>query len=213
MNRNLKSVSRLIRMALLAALAGLLPPAAQAATITVNSTAQEVTLATPSGVVNGNCTIGEAILAANTNAVVDGCTAGQAGLDTIIIPAGTYSFVQTGVNLSVCCPANFPFALPFPSQAVIFQGAGAASTILELSTAPGTPSMNFMHTNAPVTVNDVTLRGFNLHANPGVEIGGVFTIAASPFAPRPHAARAPPGIYLRPRRSRPAGRSGAIGCW
>src|SRR2546422_10115305 len=37
-----------------------------AATITVNSAAQEVTQANPNGIANGNCTLGEAILSANT---------------------------------------------------------------------------------------------------------------------------------------------------
>ena len=60
-------------------------PHALGATITVNSTAQEVPFST-----NGNCTLGEAIHAANTNTVVDGCIAGT-GDDTIIVPAGTYT--------------------------------------------------------------------------------------------------------------------------
>ncbi len=58
---------------------------ARAATITVDSTAQEVPF-----VVNGNCTLGEAIVAANTDAAVDDCIAG-AGSDEIFVPAGTYT--------------------------------------------------------------------------------------------------------------------------
>src|SRR5437868_3632963 len=46
-------------------------PAMFASSITVDSTAQEETLANPTGITNGNCTLGEAILAANSGAAVD----------------------------------------------------------------------------------------------------------------------------------------------
>ena len=128
------------------------------ATITINSTAQEVTLANPGGVTNANCTLGEAVLAAKTNAVVDGCTAGQTGgTDTIMIPAGTYTFTEAGAD-----PLNNgnPFALPEPGEPVTFQGAGAATTILERSSAPGTPTFYFLMMGISVSLNDLTVRNF-----------------------------------------------------
>lgn len=128
------------------------------ATITVNSTAQEVTLANPTGVTNLNCTLGEAVLAAKTNAVVDTCTAGQTGgTDTIMIPAGTYTFTEAGAD-----PFNNgnPFALPEPGEPVTFQGAGAGTTILERSSAPGTPTLYFLLMGISVSLNDLTVRNF-----------------------------------------------------
>ena len=62
-------------------------PAADATTIVVDSTADDLNLGP-----NGNCTLREAVLAANTNAPVDACPAGQPGpvLDTIQLAAATY---------------------------------------------------------------------------------------------------------------------------
>src|SRR3989442_1660991 len=57
------------------------PPAG--AIIKVTSTAQS-----PGAL--GDCTLGEAIYAANQNAPIDRCTAGS-GVDTILLPAGTYT--------------------------------------------------------------------------------------------------------------------------
>jgi CSLREA domain-containing protein len=59
-----------------------LPLVAQDTTITVNTTADDFVL-------NGNCTLREAIIAVNTASNVDSCLFGQ-GVDTILVPAGTY---------------------------------------------------------------------------------------------------------------------------
>ncbi|MGH2655968.1 MAG: CSLREA domain-containing protein [Actinomycetota bacterium] len=58
-------------------------PAAHAATIAVNTTADEVNS-------DGDCSLREALISANTDAVSDACTVGS-GPDTITIPAGTYT--------------------------------------------------------------------------------------------------------------------------
>src|SRR5581483_4880978 len=74
-------------------------PATRAAgsTITVNSTAQEVTQANPTGSANGNCTLGEAILTANTDTQVDGCTINGSGAPyTIVLANTTYTLTQRG---------------------------------------------------------------------------------------------------------------------
>ena len=54
----------------------LVAPTALAATITVNSTDDEVNA-------DGDCSLREAVMAANTDTAVDGCTAGTLGPDTI----------------------------------------------------------------------------------------------------------------------------------
>ncbi|CAN5612809.1 hypothetical protein BH20CHL6_BH20CHL6_14420 [soil metagenome] len=64
---------------------GVASPAA-AATITVNTTADELNT-------DSDCSLREALRAANTNAAVSGCVAGSdTGTDIIRVPAGTYPF-------------------------------------------------------------------------------------------------------------------------
>jgi CSLREA domain-containing protein len=62
---------------------------AQATSIAVNTTANELNS-------DGDCSLREAITAANWDSAVDGCLAG-AGVDTIVLPAGTYD-ISGGVN-------------------------------------------------------------------------------------------------------------------
>ncbi|MGH9557009.1 MAG: hypothetical protein ACRD2Y_14415, partial [Terriglobales bacterium] len=141
-------------------------------TITLNSTAQEVTVASPNGVANGNCTLGEAILAANTNAAVDACTAGgSGGTDTIVIPAGTYTIDQLANNAGFFVPAS---GTPPLTGSVTFEGAGAATTFLERSSAPGTPTFslfNAINAGGLVTINKLSIR--NLPCNGGAAGGAV----------------------------------------
>ncbi len=87
---------------------------APAATITVDTTVDDTAT-------NGNCTLREAITAANTNAAVDACTAGTSGMDTITVPAGTYS-LSAGV---------------FPSiiEDLSITGAGKGVTLIDAHTA------------------------------------------------------------------------------
>jgi CSLREA domain-containing protein len=69
-----------------------LGPTAHAATITVNTTADEVNT-------NTRCSLREAVQAANTNKKVGACAAGSSsGTDVISIPAGTYRLTRTGIN-------------------------------------------------------------------------------------------------------------------
>jgi uncharacterized repeat protein (TIGR01451 family) len=166
------------------ALALLAPPAAHAqATITVNSTAQEVTQANPTGTVNGNCTLGEAILAANTNAAVDGCAAGSvAGPDTIIVPAGIYTLAQVDFS-DVPGPSSpflgLPFGLPQIVSNIIITGAGAATTSIERSTAGGTPPFAFLeiHPVGTLTLNNLTFRNGNqVNIGNGAFGGAIFNV-------------------------------------
>jgi uncharacterized repeat protein (TIGR01451 family)/CSLREA domain-containing protein len=109
-----------LSIALLAmlALAAPSPQTAYAATINVTTTNDELNS-------DGDCSLREAIEAANTNAAVDACTAGSVGLDTINLPAGTYtlSIAGTGEN------ANQTGDLDILEDLTIV-GAGAESTII-----------------------------------------------------------------------------------
>lgn len=117
-----------------------------AATITVTTTAQSPGAA-------GDCTLGEAITAANTDAAVDACSAGS-GSDTIILPAGTYTYTVADNPLD---PLFVHTALPAVTSDIVVQGAGASTTILERSTAA--PLFRILRVSAgTLTLNDVTLR-------------------------------------------------------
>jgi CSLREA domain-containing protein len=65
-------------------------PMARAATITVNTTDDELNY-------DGDCSLREAILAANTDSAVDACTGGWFA-DTITLPAGTYTLTIPGTD-------------------------------------------------------------------------------------------------------------------
>src|SRR3990170_4392776 len=105
--------------------------AALAATITVTTTADELNS-------DGDCSVREAVRAANTNAVVDACTAGGPGMDTINVPAGTFTLSIGGVNEEWAVTGDLDitqFTQPLPagttSGPVTIDGAGASSTIID----------------------------------------------------------------------------------
>src|SRR4051794_24144837 len=95
-----------------------LTPAARAATITVGTNADDLT-------VNGNCTLREAIHSANTDTAVDGCAAGSAA-DTIVIPAGTYAIGIAGGGEQANATGDFDLA-----SDITLQGAGRSATTLD----------------------------------------------------------------------------------
>jgi CSLREA domain-containing protein len=95
---------------------------AQAATITVNTNADDSTA-------NGNCTLREAITAANTNAAVDACTSGAAGADTI-------NFAIPGAGPHTITPTS---DLPLITDAVTINGY---SESLDEGTTPASPNSN-----------------------------------------------------------------------
>jgi CSLREA domain-containing protein len=95
---------------------------AQAATITVNTNADDSTA-------NTNCTLREAITAANTNAAVDACTSGAAGADTI-------NFAIPGAGPHTISPTS---DLPSITEAVTINGY---SESLDEGTTPARPNSN-----------------------------------------------------------------------
>src|SRR6185295_16591414 len=87
------AVRRLFRSLFAASLAAVLAHSAPAATIAVDSSADQTGS-------NGDCTLRDAIRAANGNVAVDACPAGQAPpvVDEIVVPAGTYRIQIAGIN-------------------------------------------------------------------------------------------------------------------
>src|SRR5262245_49112724 len=109
--------------------------AAQATTITVNTTVDDFTN-------NGNCSLREALEAANTNAARDACPAGSASVrDLISIPAGVY-LLGGGQALN-------------PDD-VVLQGAGASLTIIDGGATRFAFTRGILYLSS-AEVNDLTL--------------------------------------------------------
>ncbi len=100
---------------------GPVSPSAWAATITVNTTSDELNS-------DGDCSLREAINAANSNGAVDACTAGS-GTDTIVVPAGTYTLT---LFQSWSEDSNNYGDLDINSN-LNLSGAGAGTTIIDAS--------------------------------------------------------------------------------
>jgi uncharacterized repeat protein (TIGR01451 family)/CSLREA domain-containing protein len=155
----LASVWRLaLSIALLAVLALAAPPpqVAHAATINVNTTDDELNS-------DGDCSLREAIEAANTNAVVDGCTAGSIGMDTVYVPAGTYTLSLTGTGEDANQTGDLDVL-----EDLTMVGDGAGSTIIDadgidrvLHVVPEDPMMSIV----ALDISGVTITGGELAAD------------------------------------------------
>ena len=88
-------------------------------------TAITVTDTDDDNIPNGNCTLREAVLAANTDSAIDSCPAGD-GIDTIILPSGSYSLTLVGSAED----AGLTGDLDITASATI-SGTGAANTIVD----------------------------------------------------------------------------------
>jgi CSLREA domain-containing protein len=99
-----------------------LPGGAQAATITVNTTAD--------GVENGgDCSLREAVLSANTNSSALGCAGDTAGADTIVLRAGqTYTLTMHGID-DLWNSASMKGDLDINSQVTIRSDGAPLATI------------------------------------------------------------------------------------
>ncbi|MBE7552685.1 MAG: CSLREA domain-containing protein [Anaerolineales bacterium] len=131
-------------------------PLAQAATITVNTTADEVNN-------DGDCSLREAIRAANLNQVVDACPAGSpTGTDTIILPAGSYELTLAGLNENDALTGDLDL-----KSSLSIAGAGRANTTID---ANGLDRVfHIAGISITVQISGVTLMG----GNPGpLELGG-----------------------------------------
>jgi hypothetical protein len=134
------------------ALAGLLAllglQIASAATITVNSTNDNLT----SG--NGQCTLRKALRNANTNSDTTGgdCAAGS-GVDTIVLPAGTYTFTLTGAGEDLGLTGDLDIL-----ESVNITGAGAGSTIIDGASLDRVFDVDPAGTGLTVSITGVTIR-------------------------------------------------------
>jgi CSLREA domain-containing protein len=128
--RRLAFVSLLAAWVAALALIGVVASPVRGATITVNTTTDEINA-------DGDCSLREAIHAANTNEAVDACPAGEASptADIVSVPAGTYQLVLPGADedenengdLDLGQSADFG---EVPDHVTI-NGAGAALTIID----------------------------------------------------------------------------------
>jgi CSLREA domain-containing protein len=139
---------RFCMMALLLALTSLYLaplPVARAATITVNTTDDELNY-------DGDCSLREAILAANTDTAVDGCTAGS-GADTITLPAGIYTLTIPGAGEE----NNVTGDLDITWHYLTINGDGRGNTIIQAGTnsTNGIDRVLDVHLHGTVEINDV----------------------------------------------------------
>ncbi len=127
--------------------------AAEAATITVNTTDDELNT-------DGDCSLREAIQAANTDAAVDGCTSGS-GDDVITLPAGTYTLSVPGTGED----SNAAGDLDITSNVTV-NGDGANTTTIN-----GGAIDRVLHiVSGTVSVSGVTITNGNA---PGLAGGGI----------------------------------------
>jgi CSLREA domain-containing protein len=138
----MRTFSRLLVVAALLAGSFALTPAAQAATIAVNTTADELNT-------DGDCSLREALASANSDGVDphDACTAGS-GADTIALPAGTYTRTEFTI-----LPVTSPITVD-PTGVVVIDG-----------------NMNPLFSVSPagdLTLSDLTLRRGNTMGGGGV---------------------------------------------
>ncbi len=155
------------------------PTPVPSATITVNTTGDELNT-------NGNCSLREAIQAANTNTPVDACTAGGV-VDTIIVPAGTYTLTIAGASED----ANATGDLDITAGTLTITGTGAGSTIIQAGTIGGLSGNGidrvFHVPAAGVALNlkDLTVANGKCNECSGGGIlnnGGTFTVINSTFS-------------------------------
>lgn len=139
---------------------------AQAAIITVNTTADEVNN-------DGDCSLREAIRAANLNQVVDACPAGS-GADTIILPAGVYDLTIAGASESAALTGDLNI-----TEGLTITGSGANNTIID---ANGLDRVFDIVSPTPVLISGVTIQGGDSgsRAGGGIRVGsGSLTLASS----------------------------------
>ncbi len=118
-------------------------PLAPAATIVVNTTADELNT-------DGDCSLREAIAAANTNAAVDACAAGS-GADTVTLPAGIYFITLAGAGEDGNVTGDFDVT---DADGLTIAGAGASATVIDANGLD-----RAIHVVAgPLTLNNLTVQ-------------------------------------------------------
>jgi CSLREA domain-containing protein len=182
-------MSKLIRVfsvAIVALGSLVLAAPAQAATITVNTFADELTI-------DGDCSLREALVSANTDGAdpnSDACAPGS-GTDTIVLPAGTYARTEAGV-LEVTSPLSID-----PTGVVVIDGAESfplfsvsatgSLTMADLTVRRGRSAGGggLYNDGGTVTLERVTFEANISNDNDGAGIynnGGTLTVRNSTFS-------------------------------
>ena len=115
----------------------------RAADITVNTTGDENNT-------DGDCSLREAIIAANTDSAVDACPAGS-GADTIILPAGTFTFSLAGSGENDAATGDLDI-----TGDLAIQGAGLLDTFIN---ANGLDRVFELLNGSVVSLTDLTFHG------------------------------------------------------
>jgi CSLREA domain-containing protein len=141
--------------------------AAHAATIHVNSTADQIAD-------NGLCSLREAVISANTNAPSGAtpgeCASGSSGsTDVIVIPAGTYLLTLAGPEEEYATEAAVGDL--DATQSVTITGAGRDATILD-GAALDARVLQIAATSGAVTVSKLTIRNGSELSFPDAGDGG-----------------------------------------
>lgn len=141
--------------------------AAQAATIYVNSTADQIAD-------TGTCTIREAIIAANTNAPSGAtpgeCASGNSGsTDVIVIPAGTYALTRVGSEQPY--ETNAAIGDLDATQSLTIIGAGRDSTVLD-GAALDARILQIEATSGAFAISNLTMRNGSELSFPTAANGG-----------------------------------------
>jgi CSLREA domain-containing protein len=146
----------------------LVSPLAQAAVITVNSTADNLTAG------NGLCTLREAIINAisDLDATAGDCTAGTAAPDTINVPPGTYRMSITGAGENASLTGDFDL---FGNLTIM--GLGGVPTIQ----GPTSDRIFDVQAGAAqiITLQDLILKGGNATNGGGDDDGGAIRLTTS----------------------------------
>lgn len=138
----------------------LLPSAALAASITVDTTSDELNA-------DGDCSLREAIQAANTDAAVDACSAGS-GADAITLPPGTYTLSIAGTGEDANATGDLDI-----TAALTISGSGAPTTVID-----GADQDRVLHVvSGTVQIDDVTITNGSVGGPPGG--GGIFIASGS----------------------------------
>ena len=153
----MKTITRLLIVALfvIIPLVGNASAAPQAATITVNTEADELAE-------GGGCSLREAVISANNHAASYDCLLDGTGDITILIPGGTYYLTRSGVETLI---SEFDDLDIVTSMAIT--GAGPGETYVDGSDLSRIFDIQAGDT-ATITINELTIR----NGNSGVSAGG-----------------------------------------
>lgn len=121
-------------------------PVAYAATLTVNTTADELNT-------DGDCSLREAIRAANLDLRVDACAAGS-GTDTIKLPAGIYALSLSGQDEDATATGDLDI-----TRNLKVIGAGETNTIID---GNGLDRVFDNFSDATTTISKVTIQNGNI---------------------------------------------------